>query len=191
MGFTLLELLLVLAILTTVLAMGLPALQQMQSRAQFKATVLQIQSELYQARLTAMKSGAALVFCFREGTGSYELMPKEVYDRRLRSQQRADSMVGSLQLASEPAAPLDTQDDRARIDKRQLPPEIIFQGEPASRTIMFYPNGRTSQALFSLVSTGEDHWYGEIMVRGITGVPRVNRIGVRVEPETAPKEAGP
>ncbi|MDO5567397.1 MAG: hypothetical protein Q4G59_12120, partial [Planctomycetia bacterium] len=47
-----------------------------------------------------------------------------------------------------------------------------------SKPILFYPNGRTSQAIIQLESSGKYPLYSEIVLRGLTGSARVTAISV-------------
>lgn len=74
-AFTLLELILVLALITVVAAMGVGTYQRQHARSLFKSGVVELQIDLNRTRLLAMRSGQAYFFRFIPGTGIYEIAP--------------------------------------------------------------------------------------------------------------------
>ena len=78
-AFTLLELIVVLAIIVVMSSMGIPSLRQTLSRAEFREGTVMLQTELQKTRLLAMKTGVPYVFHFQTGTGIYQILPKEDY----------------------------------------------------------------------------------------------------------------
>ena len=74
-AFTLLELILVLALITVVAAMGVGTYQRQHARSLFKSGVVELQIDLNRTRLLAMRSGQAYFFRFIPGTGIYESAP--------------------------------------------------------------------------------------------------------------------
>ncbi|MGL6193284.1 MAG: hypothetical protein ACRC2T_00510 [Thermoguttaceae bacterium] len=84
-AFTIIELLLVLALIIIIGAISFPWLRTSQIKGQLRSTAQQLQSELYNTRLAAMKSGQAYVFRFQGGTGVYEILPKNVWDERTKN----------------------------------------------------------------------------------------------------------
>ena len=74
-AFTLLELLLVLAIVIVISGIGITSYRRQYARAQFKSGVVQIQVDLSLARLLAMRTGKAYVFRYVPGSGVYEIAP--------------------------------------------------------------------------------------------------------------------
>lgn len=89
-GFTLMELLIVLAIIVMVVSIGTPSVVQLLDRAKFRDGVLELQSELGRTRTSAMKSGTALVFRYRIGTGEYQIFPKNSAETNVNAFQTTD-----------------------------------------------------------------------------------------------------
>jgi len=81
-GVTLIELLIVLAILVVIAGMGLPSVMRMVDRSRLSSTTRELQAELNRTRLESMKSGEPLVFHYQRGTGCYEIMSKQQYELR-------------------------------------------------------------------------------------------------------------
>lgn len=74
-AFTLLELLLVLALITVISALGVASFQRQYARASFKNGVVGVQDDLNLARVLAMRSAEAYFFRYAPGTGIYEIAP--------------------------------------------------------------------------------------------------------------------
>jgi len=74
-AFTLLELLLVLAIIATICGLGITSYQRQYARARFKSGIVKIQVDLHKTRLLAMQSGDAYLFRYVPGTNVYEIAP--------------------------------------------------------------------------------------------------------------------
>ncbi len=76
-AFTLLELLIVLALMTTLFGLGYATFRRQYARAQFKNGVFELQVDLTRTRLLAMRTGTPYLFRFAPGTGIYEIAPVE------------------------------------------------------------------------------------------------------------------
>ena len=74
-AFTLLELLLVLALISMISGIGVMGYQRQHARSEFKAGLVELQVDLNRTRLLAMRSGQAYFFRFIPGTGIYEIAP--------------------------------------------------------------------------------------------------------------------
>jgi len=200
-AFTLLELLIVLGLITAVLGLGMPALQRMYVRSSLRAAAQQVQAEMYHTRLDAMKAGKAYVFRYRCGTSEYEIIPKDVFDNREKNKiGLGASAVGSFLTDGEEESrvgenraggssidnvadegmilPYET-DIQASPYQKILPNGMIFgAANPSlignwSAPVLFYPNGRTSQTVLYLQSTGRYEFRQEIVLRGLTGTARM------------------
>ncbi len=82
-AFTLLELLLVLAIIIAIAGMGVMGYQRQYARSQFKSGVIQLQVDLTCARVLAMQSGNAYVFRYVPGSNVYEIAPLKTLQETL------------------------------------------------------------------------------------------------------------
>lgn len=74
-AFTLLELLLVLALILVISGISVASFQRMMTRSRFKAGVIAIQIDLHKARLLAMQTGTPYIFRYAPGSGVYEIAP--------------------------------------------------------------------------------------------------------------------
>jgi len=119
-AFTLLELLLVLAIIAAICGLGITSYQRQYARSQFKSGVVQIQVDLHKTRLLAMQSGEAYLFRYVPGTGVYEIAPLKTLQEVLYriygdAEDSSDSALGgSMSLSSSPS--LDFSSDSAYSD---------------------------------------------------------------------------
>ena len=102
-AFTLLELLLVLAIIIIISGLGVAAYQRQYARSQFKNGVVQIQVDLSLARILAMRTGNAYVFRYVPGSGIYEIAPLKTLQETLYrmndglyDEESPDALGGSL-----------------------------------------------------------------------------------------------
>ena len=74
-AFTLLELLIVLALILVISGISVASFQRMAARSRFKAGVIEIQIDLHKARLLAMQTGTPYIFRYAPGSGVYEIAP--------------------------------------------------------------------------------------------------------------------
>ena len=210
-GFTLLELLVVLAIVILIVSLAMPAYTRSLARARFKSGVVQFQTELLQTRLLAMKTGTAYVLRYLPNSSFYEVLSKSDYQKRLDEQtENAASSAGLFSsnagnscqrqlegnvlfkqgLVSGTASELSKKDESSGLLGESAETGSSFIGSLSelpgqrkendgwSEPILFYPNGRTSQAVFLLECPGEWIWYSEIVLRGMTGTARISAISV-------------
>ncbi len=114
-AFTLLELLLVLAIIATICGLGITSYQRQYARSQFKSGLVQVQVDLHKTRLLAMQSGEAYLFRYVPGTSVYEIAPlktlQEVLYRIYGEVEDSgdDSLGGSLSLNSVNSSPFSSE----------------------------------------------------------------------------------
>lgn len=99
-AFTLLELLIVLALILVISGISVASFQRMMARSRFKAGVVEIQIDLHKARLLAMKTGTPYIFRYAPGSGVYEIAPlnalQEAIYRQNESTDLTDALGGSL-----------------------------------------------------------------------------------------------
>ncbi|MBR4833791.1 MAG: prepilin-type N-terminal cleavage/methylation domain-containing protein, partial [Thermoguttaceae bacterium] len=104
-AFTLLELLIVLAIVTTIAGISVASFQRYLTRSRFKAGVVEVQIDLHRTRLLAMQTGTPYIFRYAPGSGVYEIAPLDALQEAIYRQNDAtdlngafgdESLVGSL-----------------------------------------------------------------------------------------------
>lgn len=191
-GYTLLEMIVVLAILAVMVGLSWPAVQKMARRSRVNDAAKQVRNALAEARLAAIESGRVQVFRFQPGTGRFEVAARQEEDAGpavLRSalDQMAEAAASARPAAADPDA-----------GAKDLPGGIVFAGQEVaeqpgaadegtglagvstaqlaerqswSDPIVFYPNGRTSNARIRL--TDLDRYFVEVNLRGLTGAVRI------------------
>lgn len=190
-AFTLMEMMLVLALLVTVGALVLPALRGPWENQRLLKSADLIRAQLTRARVEAMKNGRMYVFRYVTASNEYSVEPWSGEMDSLEASQTAPTQDSA-------AVPRQT-DDRPHplgVAGRLLPDGIqFFSGEnqvdarltqatqPTSSAaqspdggpppIVFYPDGSTSDA--RLVLTNEAYFV-EITLRGLTGMVRVSEL---------------
>ena len=239
-GFTLLELIVVVAIMALVATMAWPSLRKMFVRSEIESAAKQVRDALVEARLKAIETGTTQVFRFQSGTGRFEVVAKAAADGeadltvvlsdetglgdplglsaetygdpmsdplyaqpagetlghkiRFAGQDLDDRMMAQVN-ASENANPLEsalstpTDQDFSESGLQGNPllaadpltgldPLSSIGGmsgeEQWSVPIVFYPNGRTSNARIRLTDQGE--YFVDVSLRGLTGGARVGKI---------------
>jgi prepilin-type N-terminal cleavage/methylation domain-containing protein len=190
-GYTLMELLIVVAVLATVVSLAVPSLRKLSQRGQLQDAARQLRGQLLAARLQAIESASSTLFYYQPNTGAYMVtgageMPGD-----------ADSLTGGQpglrggEAAAEQTLPSDV---------RFLAPATIT-ARPAAGTaprsdagggwsepLIFYPNGRALNARIRLAS---DRYWIEVTVRGLTGTVQLSPVQRLAEaadgqPETPP-----
>ncbi len=185
-AFTLVELLIVLAVLAAVLTLSIPSLRKLAIKGELRNAARQVRVTLLQARLTAIESGGLTYFHYQPGGGMFE----------------AGRGAGSADSTSEtdavPAAVgLDPPDTDSRAAEPPAEPHTLPHGvwfadadtaQPAqpsgageelpadeswSAPLVFYPNGRTRNAQLTLFT---DAYRIELVVRGLTGTVQISEV---------------
>ena len=239
-GFTLLELIVVVAILAIVAAMAWPSMRKLYTKGEIEDAAKQVRDALVRARLEAIETGTTQVFRFQPGTGRFEVVAKSAADGqadstvvvsdetglgdplgsptdfsgdpmsdplyaqptgetlghkiRFAGQDLDDRMMAQVN-ASENANPFESAlstptdqdfsesglqgnpllaaDPLTGLDPLSSPGGMSGE-EQWSVPIVFYPNGRTSNARIRLTDQGE--YFVDVSLRGLTGGARVGKI---------------
>jgi type II secretory pathway pseudopilin PulG len=188
-AFTLLEVVLVLALLVVIAAMTLPSMTGVYARSQLRNGADVVRAALAKTRLTAMETGQAHVFrCQMKGgefqTGSLaeflstgaESIPSVLPT----DEAQASSMTSlRLELTRLPGGVIFA--DGAFAPSPQL---IALKGEGTSavwsQPIIFQPDGTCNDATFLLANDRQQTI--RLTLRGMTGVARVGEIGEEAMP---------
>ena len=177
-GFTLMELLIVLAVIVLVSAIALPLIQKPLQRQEIQKAANAVRTKLFRARIGAMSSSHTYAFQYLCRSGDYRLAPAD------------DASASPGEIASNSGGPGATPDagDGPRPESGSLPEGIHFMpdntpdpdasdpeaenapqnsGDGWSDPIMFYPDGTTSDARFIVAS---DRGFAvHITLRSVTG----------------------
>lgn len=169
-GFTLMEVLLVLALMAVIAAMAWPALRNPFASHRLHAAADQVRSEWFQARVEAMRSGHVYAFRYQVGGDRFhtssEEAPSPSDDKTLPDGVKffADEAGNDDLPAAPPDAEMESLDDLA-----------YGWSDP----IFFYPDGTTSDV--RLVLAGGQSRAVCVMLRGITGTASVTDLASFVE----------
>jgi prepilin-type N-terminal cleavage/methylation domain-containing protein len=188
-GWTLLEMLIVLAVLVTILALVGPTVSKPLWKRELRDAARQIRIELAKARLAAIESATARQFRFQPGTGRFELARRSA--EVLADGPLPGGFGGSADDGSR--VPRSADPSQAAAIVQELPHGIVFWTERPgeqplgdsdqvfatentewSAPIVFYPNGRTSNARLRL--HGYPDYYVDVTLRGLTGTAKVGKI---------------
>ncbi len=201
-GFTIVELLLALAILVTLAAMVVPSFTGLLADRRVLRAGDQLRVEFMQARLAAMRSGRTYMVQLSTETHQLRVRPwvdandmTEALDQTGGSSALltgGSAMVGSMQQVDVAAEAREVDlpegvmitNTSVQSSQRSFMIESQVQAEAAAgwgQPILFYPDGTTSTAAVTVMSTG----IGQVIVllRGLTGEATVT--DVLAVPESA------
>lgn len=176
-GFTLLELVLVLALLVVLAALAVPLLEKPLAGERLRKAADQVRTEWTRARIRAMSSGVPQVFSFQPETGWYSVEP---YGDLETQTEAADATAFGV-----PAAAAFTGSGQVVTNQRELPEGVVFlagrtltdlrsavgQAQPQapwSPPVFFYPDGTATTA--EVVLRNEHQVHIRVELRGLTGV---------------------
>lgn len=192
-AFSLLEMLLVLAILVAIGAVVAPSLGEAYHRQRLDATVNRLRSEWDRARLTAMKTGQTQVFNCVIGSRDYSLQPYLLDADLVNASAGATIVTGGGAVAEATSTGALAAAEPAKTAGKQLDEDITFvscavssdmramsaaqaQGGlaaagAANQMVLFYPDGSTSTAeVIIQIASGTQR---AVRMRGLTGSTQV------------------
>lgn len=191
-AFTLIEILLVMAILVAMIALGMPAIFNSLQGHRLTVSAERVQIEFMRARVDAMETGRIRMFRFQPETGNFAVAPFIRSSDELENNLAGTSQgvgVSNLVLESaeqqkvnetlEEGVVFLSNDVEADMRSYSLAQEQGGDLEISgwSSPVLFYPDGTTSDAIIYL--RGERGTITSIKLRGLTGIARI------VEPELA------
>ena len=170
-GFTLLELLVVLAVLAVVAALSWPAVRGLLEKSQLQNAAKHLRAALVRARLQAMESGTVRQFRYQPGSGRFEISVAQSLDaaQSAGSEAEARDEPGHEGTAAQtlPGGAV-FEETAAAADRLDAAAWGEARGEGAwSTPVFFYPNGRTANARFPLA--GHRGYAIEVRLRGVAG----------------------
>jgi type II secretion system protein H len=191
-GLSLMELLLVLALMVAVAALTLPALRGPMENQRLRKSADAIRAEWNKARNRAMRTGRIQVFRFEINGSHFVVEPWYSADDYLESSDGLAAGVDPLNPGLVAPAPIVNVIEPEMLE---LPEGVLFfTGDAAvevrslmieealrqvesrdtswSRPIFFYPDGETSTA--QLILTNRQEQYIRLDLRGLTGIAQVS-----------------
>ncbi len=184
-GFTLLELLLVLAVLVTLAALSWPRMMRYVAENSLKQNVETVRRELAATRILAIESGLTYQFRFEPTAQAFVILPLDrpeivATDSPSKTPAPVKTVVGHLSSDSQFELATDKTGKRTggqRLDKMWLAllkEGALYTDTTWSQPILFRPNGESQDA--QLVIRDKNGNTIELTVRGLTGGVRVERI---------------
>ena len=184
-GFTLMEMLLVLAIMVALAGMAMPSLQRTLDRQQLISAADLLRSKCGSARVLAMRSGQIQMLRVELGAAHYQLQPWSAGDEALNaSEQEAFKTAQNQGGAS--SSPMKTLPEGITFHSSESPfdtraakvEEELLQLERGqgkwSQPVLFYPDGATSAATIVLANAREQAM--PVKLRSLTGQCTVGEI---------------
>ena len=186
---SLMEMMLVLAILVVVAALVVPALQGPMADQRLLKSADLIRAQLTRARVRAMKDGRMYVFRYVTSSDEYAIEPWAADADGLEASREAfqELTPALLRSTEDKPRPLGISGQRlpdgiqflageTQMDARlaQVAADAAFTSSDGSAApIVFYPDGSASDA--RLVLTNE-RFFVEVTLRGLTGMVRVSEL---------------
>lgn len=212
-GFTLLELMLVLAIIAALSAIAVPRLSDMFERQKLRGAANELRLVWDTARIKAMRTGQAQIFNCVPGTGGYTVKPLMLMSDATGVGQGATVALGTGGVAETTATGQLTAADPSVAAGEQLAESITFVGcrvvgslramattqesqstgsgevnmQNMAQTVIFYPDGSTTTAEVQIQNVRGD--IRAVQIRGLTGHSRVVEIS-NVPSSTNEKASG-
>jgi len=193
-GFSLLELLVVLAVLALTVGLSWPAVQKPWRKSRLQSAARQLQSELAATRTRAIETAAVLQLRHQPGTGRFAVREAPVIGAAAEitdgagAARRLDAVeIEELHIKQLPDGVFfaDIQSERNPGRRLDGPPQgrdgaasdlqTVAPGQlPWSEPIWFYPNGRVSGGRFTLA--GNHGYYVDVTLRGLTATACIGRV---------------
>jgi prepilin-type N-terminal cleavage/methylation domain-containing protein len=191
-GLTLLEIVLVLALIVILFALAIPSLTGALGSQRLKKSADLVRSSFSRARVKAMRSGQIQAFRFQIGGNRYTTVTwyadgiaSTVDEADSAGAEANASVAGSVNAASSQELPegitfyteAQVVDSRAQLQSDQTTPSLGLTGDldvQWSLPILFYPDGTASDA--RIVLSGDNGWAVPVDLRGLTGIARVGEL---------------
>ncbi len=205
-GYTLVELLIVIAVLSTVIGMAVPSLRTFSERGYLQDAARQLRGQLLSARLQAIESASSRFFFYQTDSGVYLVTGAD--DALSLMDGSGDLFLGD-DVEDEPVEYGRSAGDSS---EQLLPSDIRFvsrdmnavgggAGDQSanrqsangaagdwSEPLIFYPNGR---ALNTRIRLASDRYWIEVTVRGLTGTIQLSPVQRLAESSGVRGESSP
>lgn len=194
-GFTIVELLLTLAILVTLAAMIVPAFGSLLADRKVARAGDQLAVEMMQARLASMRSGRTYLFQLRLGSNELRVRPWVDMNDMTESQDQTGGSSALLMGGNVTGGAMQAVDTEGQTRQVELPEEVSVtdvrvqssprsfmiemqaQGDSAdgwSQPLLFYPDGTTSTGAVTV--TYEAVGRVVVLLRSLTGEVTVSNV---------------
>lgn len=178
-GFSLLELILVMAILLMFAALSLPSVQRSFTRQSLSKGADLVRAGMGQARVRAIRTGRVHALFYLPDTGYYTVAP---FDQ---AQEQASFVARRMPAIRNRAAAEDFADDllprgirfaaaETEMDARAAEVLGVAEANSTLRPILFYPDGTSQDAQLILQNPQGESF--QILLRGLTGTSTANRV---------------
>lgn len=198
-GYTMLELLLVLAVLAVILAVALPNVMRLFSQQKLTESAEKVRSLAASARVHAIDSGLVYQFRYEPGGGHFLVVPFEREFEGVSQNARGTGTAAGLGRFSKASGtladgitfaaptllnPAGTGSAASATGMGQKLPSNLLSGLPDSSKlenlswsgpILFQPDGSAADATFDMVDKRNQHI--TLKIRGITGAISLSRVG--------------
>jgi prepilin-type N-terminal cleavage/methylation domain-containing protein len=177
-GMTLLELLLVVAIMVVVASLAIPAVQRTFSTQALQKGADRVRVAMGQARVRAIKNGEEYAVFLSPGGSWFNVAPfvnyqeqaalaaqrEKMSEQRLQSNYEDDLLPKGIEFVL----------DEVGADARSAEALATLGSGGSLRPILFYPDGTSQDA--RVVLRNEKEQYVEVQLRGLTGVAKTVRV---------------
>ena len=190
-GITLLEIVIVLALLVILAGVATPVFSGVIRRQRLKSAAESVRAEWMRAHIQAMKTGRIHVYRFQSGDRHFEIIPWVGADDALESSLNADTATtsgmstasgtaaGGVEFADGPGLPEGVifVGGNAQADSRGLSIEEALGGSGDGgwgAPILFYPDGTASDAFVVVANDSQEAV--RVDLRGLTGLATVTDV---------------
>jgi prepilin-type N-terminal cleavage/methylation domain-containing protein len=178
-GFTIFEMLLVLAVIVMILGLAWPMLERFHSEYRLRQGGQLVQSKLAAARVHAIDTGYPYEFRYEPGGQRFLVLP---HDRQALFAQQNPGTHGPARIAGKLPAPQAEFDSTVAGAGQTIPAEWLtgiaaadgYAGASWSSPILFYPDGTAAQASLTIRDKKSQHI--TVSVRPLTGAVSVSKI---------------
>jgi type II secretion system protein H len=173
-GMTLMELLLVVAIMVVVTAVAAPTVQQTLANQSLKKSADRVRVAMGQARVKAIKNGEEYAVFFSPGGSYFNVAPFRNFDQQgslagQREQELAEGRTSSFEDDLLPRGVLFIAGE-VGADSRGAEILSVAGSEGALKPIFFYPDGTSQDAIITLQNQKQATI--EVHLRGLTGIAK-------------------
>jgi len=185
-GYTLLEMLIVVAVVLALVSLSWPALRRPLAKSKLRDAARQLRVALARARIEAIQSGTAQQFRYRPGTGHFEVAARSAaeggggftpvaFEGSGEEQSVASDLAYEEPMQYELPKGVRFFDPSATdAPPREADPIASPADQAWSAPIVFYPNGRTFNARIRLF--GQYDYYIDVTLRGLTGAGSLGEV---------------